>query len=95
MATETAFSGKKRSGHARDYPWIPQDCGCLHAKNQTSVNLCLGTASQNTLVRKTSKFGFQINPTDCELRTKETGVSADQYSDARDSLKIELVTFAI
>ena len=31
---------------------------------------------------------FNLNPSDYELQTKETGVSADQYSDARDSLKI-------
>ena len=92
------------------------------------MNVCLGTASQNTPVRKTSKFGqtllftdspafiyhnanklllhsrkkatlllsintyvcslFKINPSDCELQIKETGVSADQYSEACDSLKI-------
>ena len=39
------------------YPYTAQDCGSSHAKNQTSVNLCLGAGSQKPAVRKIAMIG--------------------------------------
>ena len=52
-----------------------QNCRCIHVKGQLFYIHSL----------------FKINPSNYELQIKETGVSADQCSDTRDSLKIRKI----